>query len=578
MATKIQLSTLNASTLDILNTIRANLSYEYQQYIPEVKSEAEIVKVGDILYGYPALANQFLNALFNRIALVKVKSATFNNSYAEFKKGYLEFGETIEEVFVNIAKAREFSVEKAEKREFKRTLPDVRSAFHTMNYRVQYPITIQQEDLRMAFTNIGGVQDLIARIVDSIYTAAEYDEFLLFKYLIIKAVTQGKMYPVGVNMSDIKNAAKAFRGMSNQLQFMSKKYNAYGVTTTTPKADQYIFMDAQFNAQYDVDVLASAFNMDRATFSGKLMLIDDFTSFDNERFELIRAGSDCMEAVTDAELALMAGVKSILVDREWFQVYDNNAQFTEQYVASGMYWNYFYNVWKTVSSSPFSNAIVFVDSSSASAVPNTLTFKIDTLSDGDDAMTFTLVPSSWTNALSDRNYWFENVASANTNAVIAVHRYGAVMYPKSANSHFDIASAADSSVSLKLHVGDVELVGSVTMYDTGTLNIKAGDTVTFTRTDYVPVTISALSITGVTLSPTFASGTTTYTGTTSNASGTLSYTADDDAEVLVKVGTTEVTGSTLSFASGPNTVTIKVSGGTEDNPETKTYTFTITRS
>lgn len=360
MPRRIAITSLNASTIDILNTIRANASAEYQSLVPEVTQATDIPKVGEVLYGYPALANQFLNALVNRVALVKVRSATFNNAYAELKKGYLEFGETVEEVFVNIAKAREFSAEKAEKREFKRTLPDVRTAFHVMNWRVQYPVTIQNEDLRMAFTSIGGVEDLIAKIVDSVTTAAEYDEFLLFKYLIIKAVAHGKMYGVSFDGSDIKNAAKKFRGMSNQITFMSTKYNIDGVTTNTAKSDQYIFMDAMFNAEYDVDVLASAFNMDKATFSGKLKLIDDFTTFDNDRFNIIRENSDMIEEVTAQELALMADVKAILVDKEWFQVYDNANQFTEQYVASGMYWNYFYNVWKTVSSSPFSNAICFV--------------------------------------------------------------------------------------------------------------------------------------------------------------------------------------------------------------------------
>lgn len=582
MATKIQLSTLDASTLDILNTIRANLSYEYQQYIPEVKSEAEIVKVGDILYGYPALANQFLNALINRIALVRVKSATFNNAYAELKKGYLEFGETVEEVFVNIAKAREFSVEKAEKREFKRTLPDVRSAFHTMNYRVQYPITIQQEDLRMAFTNIGGVQDLIARIVDSIYTAAEYDEFLLFKYLIIKAVTQGKMYPVGVNMSDIKNCAKAFRGMSNQLQFMSKKYNAYGVTTTTPKADQYIFMDAQFNAQYDVDVLASAFNMDRATFSGKLMLIDDFTSFDNERFEQIRAGSDCMEEVTDAELALMAGVKSILVDREWFQIYDNNAQFTETYVANGMYWNYFYNVWKTVSSSPFSNAIVFVDNTAKQGEPNSIEFLIDTISDGEDALTFTLVPNldDYAEVISGvphLNYTFEQDWE-NANALFAVHKYGGIMMAKHPEDNFELGAGDPVVCPLYLHIGDKTYYGTVTVYDeNGDVAIGVGTYVNFVRTDYVEPELNSLAITGVTLSPAFASGTLNYTGSTSTSTGTLSYTKPNGASVDKKLNGSTVS-SSLTFNSGENTLTLKVHGGTEDNPETEEYKVVITYS
>ena len=105
MARRVAVNTLNASTIDILNTIRANASYEYQSSVPAITNENEIPKVGEVLYGYPALANQFINALVNRIALVRVNSATFNNAYANLKKGYLEFGETVEEVFVAITKA-----------------------------------------------------------------------------------------------------------------------------------------------------------------------------------------------------------------------------------------------------------------------------------------------------------------------------------------------------------------------------------------------------------------------------------------------------------------------------------------
>ena len=180
MPKKIAISTLNANTVDIINTIRANASAQYQSQVPQVSVQRDLVKVGDVLYGYPALANEFITALVNRIAAVRIKSATFNNPYVSLKKGFLEFGETVEEVFVQLAKAREFSVEKAEAREFKRTLPDVRSAFHTMNLKMQYPVTIQNEDLRQAFLSFSGVEDLIAKIVDSVYRAAEYDEFLLF--------------------------------------------------------------------------------------------------------------------------------------------------------------------------------------------------------------------------------------------------------------------------------------------------------------------------------------------------------------------------------------------------------------
>ena len=425
MARRIAISNLNASTLDILNTIRANASAEYQQYVPEVTKATDIPKVGEVLYGYPAFANQFINALVNRIALVRVKSATFNNDYAELKKGYLEFGETVEEVFVNIAKAREFSAEKAKDREFKRTLPDVRSAFHTMNYRVQYPITIQDEDLRMAFMSINGVQDLIAKIVNSVYVAEQYDEFLLFKYLIIKAVSHGKTYQVLAGASEAyKDWAASFRSVSNKLTFMSKAYNNAGVTTVTPKADQYIFMDSDFNAKFDVNVLASAFNMDKADFMGRLKLIDDFTTFDNDRFSEIMNGSDMIEPISEQELEAMTDIHAVIVDREWFQVYDNNNKFTEDYVASGMYWNYFYNVWKTVSYSPFSNIVSFAVGTGAFVqFPPSINVVISSIEDYDKGKIFTL----------ESDFNVDHVQTeALTKKGVAVHPYGAYIVPDGA--------------------------------------------------------------------------------------------------------------------------------------------------
>ena len=427
MARRIAISNLNASTLDILNTIRANASAEYQQYVPEVTKATDIPKVGEVLYGYPAFANQFINALVNRIALVRVKSATFNNDYAELKKGYLEFGETVEEVFVSIAKAREFSAEKAKDREFKRTLPDVRSAFHTMNYRVQYPITIQDEDLRMAFMSINGVQDLIAKIVNSVYVAEQYDEFLLFKYLLIKAATRGATLVKAGAPDAYKDWAASFRSVSNKLTFMSKNYNMQGVTTVTPKADQYIFMDSDFNAKFDVNVLASAFNMDKADFMGRLKLIDDFTTFDNERFSEIMAGSDMIEPITEQELAAMKLVHAVIVDREWFQVYDNNNKFTEDYVASGMYWNYFYNVWKTVSYSPFSNIVYFLISRNTEP-ESTIPIVFSSIEEYDDGKIITFEAKE---ALPQIEVKFKQT-EALTKAGVAVHPYGAYIVPNGA--------------------------------------------------------------------------------------------------------------------------------------------------
>lgn len=431
MARRIANSTLNASTIDIINVVRENASYDYQQNVPEIVTANDIPKVGEIIYGTPSFANQFINALVNRIAIVRVQSATFNNPYTILKKGYIEYGETIEDIFVSIAKVVEFNPEKAAKREFQRTIPDVRSAFHVMNWRVMYPVTIQDEDLRQAFLSVDGVQNLIAKIVESVYTAAEYDEFLLFKYLLIKAISHGKMKVVTIgDGTDLKESAVKFRGISNMLPFMSSDYNELEVKTNTPKDRQVIFMDAMFNAEFDVNVLASAFNMEKTDFMGRLFLIDNWTDFDNERFDVIRNASDGIEEVTQDELTLLSNVKAVILDENWFQVYDNNNKFTEQYVASGLYWNYFYHVWKTISNSPFANCVAFALNSASLELPESLTLHWDSKEESEEAIVLTMHADSDSHTLALNTVNFVQTEELTTNG-IGVQKYGGLLVPHS---------------------------------------------------------------------------------------------------------------------------------------------------
>ena len=53
-------------------------------------------------------------------------------------------------------------------------------------------------------------------------------------------------------------------------------------------------------------------------------------------------------------------IPCILVDENWFMIFDNYYNFTEQYNGEGLYWNYWYHVWKTFSISPFANNALFI--------------------------------------------------------------------------------------------------------------------------------------------------------------------------------------------------------------------------
>lgn len=364
MPTTPKIVTLTNSSVEILNTIRDNATQNYQNYVPYATPDADSIrKIGTIIMDMPQLQNEFISALVNRIGRVLVTSKLYDNPWAMFKKGLLEFGESIEEIFVNIAKPFQFDPVVAESEVFKREIPDVRSAFHIMNYQKFYKVTISNDQLRQAFLSWQGITDLIARIVDSMYTGANYDEFQTMKYMLARHILDGRMYPVTVQQvseANMKSIVSAIKGVSNNFEFLSGNYNVAGVKTFTRKADQFMLVNSNFDATMDVEVLAAAFNMSKAEFMGHRVLVDSFGSLDTERLAELFANDPTYEEIGSTDLETLDKIPAVIVDRDWFMVFDNFNNFTEQYNGQGLYWNYWYHVWKTFSVSPFANNALFV--------------------------------------------------------------------------------------------------------------------------------------------------------------------------------------------------------------------------
>ena len=364
MPTKPKVVTLTNSSVDILNVIRNNASQNYRDYVPKATADADSIKeIGAVIMDYPNLQNEFLSALVNRIGRVLITSKMYDNPWTMFKKGMLDFGESIEEIFVNIAKPFQFDPEIAESTVFKREIPDVRSAFHIMNYQKYYKATIQNDQLRQAFLSWDGITDLISKIVDAMYTGANYDEFQTMKYMLAKRILNGQLYPVtipAVQTENMKDIVTTIKGVSNKFEFMSSKYNLAGVQTFTKKPEQYLLINSKFDAQMDVEVLASAFNMDKAEFAGHRVLVDSFGDLDIERLNLLFKDDPTYTEIGDSDLKALDAIPAIIVDKNYFMIFDNFYNFTEQYNGEGLYWNYWYHVWKTFSISPFANNALFI--------------------------------------------------------------------------------------------------------------------------------------------------------------------------------------------------------------------------
>lgn len=364
MATRPRIATLTNSSVDILNAIRNNASVNYREYVPVATADAEIIRtIGAVLVDSPQLQNEFITALINRIGKVIVTSKLYDNPWAVFKKGVLDYGESIEEIFVDIAEPFNYDPEEAETNVFKRQIPNVRSAFHVVNYEKFYKDTIQRRELEKAFLSINSVGDFISKIIDSMYTGANYDEYQTMKYMLAKRIYDGLMYPEEISAvtdANMKSIASTLKGVSNNLEFLSAKYNIMGVHNKADKREQYLIVNTAFDAKMDVEVLASAFNMDKAEFLGHRILVDGFGNLDSDRLDVLFDGDDTYTEFSSDDKEALNAVPAVLVDADFFQVYDKLNEFGELYNPEGLYWNYWYHTWRIFSVSPFSNGIMFI--------------------------------------------------------------------------------------------------------------------------------------------------------------------------------------------------------------------------
>lgn len=434
-----------AKPYDVLNAIRNNASANYQNYVPiATASDASIKEIGAIIMDYVALQNEFLYALVNRIGLVLLTNKMFENPLRMFKKGKLDFGETIEEIFVNLADPHTYDVATAENEVFKRQIPDVRAAFHILNYQKFYKTTIQQEQLRQAFLSWKGIDDLIAKIVDSMYSGASFDEFQMMKYLLARNILNGRLYPVQVSSLSAVNAksiVSVVKGTSNMLTFSNTKYNVAGVNNFTDKKDQIIILNSAADAIIDVEVLASAFNMSKAEFMGQRVLVDNFGDFDTDRLAQLFENNEDYTPFTSDEITALNSIPAVIVDRDYFMIFDNLYNFTEQYNGEGLYWNYWYHTWKTFSVSPFANAVVFAPGA-PSITSVTVSPATATVSAGQNFQFDVEVVTS--NFASKAVNWGVDTTSAGLGVTISV--LGELHIPSDVDSDTEITVTATSVV------------------------------------------------------------------------------------------------------------------------------------
>lgn len=287
----------------------------------------------------PKRMNMFVSELVDRIGKVVISTTDLKNPLKPFKSGIMEYGRTVQEIHTDLIKAQSFNPEDAAETVFRREQTNTRVYFHDTWRKELYKQTIEEDELRHAFTNEGTFNGFVTSIFNAVYNSNEVDEYLWTKGVLEGYVGKGlATYVETVPVSDEasgKEFVKQTRANAKKLTLPqgSRNYNASGVHTRTPKERLWIMITADLDATLDVDVLAKAFNMDKANVEQQKIVVESFG---------------------------VPGLEAVMFDSNIFKIYDKVFDMNSIHNPQGRYWNYNLHVHQLYSMSKLNNIVAFM--------------------------------------------------------------------------------------------------------------------------------------------------------------------------------------------------------------------------
>ena len=345
-----------------LNEIRNTLVQDnslYQTQIPLVDDYTSSQVYGQSLLNLPSdLRNKFIQSLVNRIAYTRFMMDYFENPLRELAGDDLPLGAIGQEIYVNPARGRVYDIN-----DFAGLLvkyeSDIKAEYTEINFDVQYPVTIIRKELEKAFVSWGDFESFLMGISTSLYNGAYIDDYKYTKKLITNAYVNNAVQMETISFAGATPTKDELESLTARLRqayldFMvpSTKYNAwkkvggYGrsIVSWSKPENIVVFVSNKMASILDVNVLANAFNIDKADLMGRVYYVEDFDILD-----------DNGEVKVDG-----SNIVALICDRRWFKIREKDMFMDEFYNANNRSWQSYLNVIKSFNYSLFANALMLV--------------------------------------------------------------------------------------------------------------------------------------------------------------------------------------------------------------------------
>lgn len=378
----------------LLDSIWATSSNAYQTTVP-LTTAVGIKDVGEAILNAPSsIKNDFMSNLYNKIGLTLIDYPVVDNHLAFLRKGVLEYGQTIEDIYVGLANSVPYVTGMNDVDVAAGAYPDQfkvhkvphRSAFYHTILSRQYAVTRHLTDLKKAFFNGATLDEFTAGIMNAITSRENYDDYRMTVALMARQIEEAQkvekfhgsihlitLFNAGKEAADQVTAETAFSNrdflqfFSNQLKKWSKrlKYlrsdlNIAGVENNLPSGRQRIMMLEDITTDFETQLLAWAYNSGNLDIGG-IDGIDSWYSIGATPDAGVITPDDITVRSTfstaEGEATMCAAV---IYDPEMLKIYTKERVSSQSENAAGNYWNLFDSVEDINAASPYRNFICFM--------------------------------------------------------------------------------------------------------------------------------------------------------------------------------------------------------------------------
>lgn len=370
---------LHASNAEILNEIRKNAPDDYKSRVPAVTQgqEAEALQA---LNKYPDLWNTAVPILRNKIGLQIVRNPSFTNDFSFLFGNSQGYGHTIEEMQVNLLKAKSYDRDLTNVWDATGRRPDVHVNYHQMNRQLKYEVVTPMADmLRGAFNEGQRLDSLLNAMLAAPRNSLENDTQLGVVQLLKHYNDFEGFY--NYHVDDVATATdpaavcrvitKAVAKTKIDTRYYTTKFSAEGrkAGLATNTRESILIMDSTLQPNMTVEMLAYMFHDAR----GELM---------------------ADRVITIPEIPI-AGCHAIWLDADWFLCRNElgplmldapmNPLTMEQLSVL--------HCWQTLSYSRFCNAVMFSTAADTDVAQLNSTVTGVTLKDSSGADSGTIKPT-----------------------------------------------------------------------------------------------------------------------------------------------------------------------------------------